>query len=124
MRVAKSDGFVLGLCRRFSVYCFDSSPIVFCDVRLLISSFICCRAGEMRSLYLRSSRALILSNISVGTGSILIRCRPEGMCSDAAFRMMIHMIFSKKFCSLLEAVFCSVCPLSHYDIGPSVPSLS
>ena len=35
-------------------------------VVLVISSFICCRAGEVGSLDLRSSRALILSNISAG----------------------------------------------------------
>ena len=34
---------------------------------------------------------LILSNIS---GSVLIRCRPEGICCDAAFRMMVRKIFS------------------------------
>ena len=38
----------------------------------------------MGSLDLRLSRALILSNISAGTGSVLIRCRTEGICSDAA----------------------------------------
>ena len=48
----------------------------------------------MGSLDLRSSRALILSNISNGTGSILIRCRPGGICRDAAFRMMVRKIFS------------------------------
>ena len=48
----------------------------------------------MGSLDLRSSRALIVSNISVGTGSVLIRCRPEGICRDAAFRMMVRKIFS------------------------------
>ena len=42
----------------------------------------------MRSLDLRSSRALILSNISAGTGSVFVRCRPEGICCDAAFRMI------------------------------------
>ena len=41
------------------------------------------RAGELESRDLRSSRALIFSNISVGTGSVLIRCRPEGMWCDA-----------------------------------------
>ena len=60
----------------------------------MISSFICCRAGEVGSLDLRSSRALIFSNISAGTGSVLIRCRPEGICRDAAFRMMVCKIFS------------------------------
>ena len=45
-------------------------------------------------LDLRSSRVIILSNISAGTGSVLIRCRPKGICRDAAFRMMVHKIFS------------------------------
>ena len=36
-------------------------------VVLVISSSICCRAGEVGSLDLRSSCALILSNISAGT---------------------------------------------------------
>ena len=53
-------------------------------VVLVISTFICCRAGEVGSLELRSSRALIFSNISAGTGSVLIRCRPEGCVSLAA----------------------------------------
>ena len=51
----------------------------------------------MQSLYLRLSRALILSNISAGTGSVLIRCWPEGICRDAAFRMMVLKIFSLFF---------------------------
>ena len=63
-------------------------------VVLVILAFICCRAGEVGSLDLRSSRALILSNIPTGTGSVLIRCRPEGICRDAAFRMMVRKIFS------------------------------
>ena len=63
-------------------------------VVLVISSFICCRAGEVGYLDLRSSRALIFSNISAGTGSVLVRCRPEGICRDAAFRMMVRKIFS------------------------------
>ena len=41
-----------------------------------------------------SSRALILSNISAGAGSVLIRCRPEGIWCDAVFRMMVRKIFS------------------------------
>ena len=63
-------------------------------VVLVISSFICCRAGEVGSLDLTSFRALIFFNISAGTGSVLIRCRPEGICRDAAFRMMVRKIFS------------------------------
>ena len=63
-------------------------------VVLVISSFICCRVGEVGSLDLRSSRALIFSNISAGTGSVLIWCRPGGICRDAAFIMMVRKIFS------------------------------
>ena len=48
----------------------------------------------MGSLGLRSSCALILSNFSTGTGSVLIRCRPEGICRDPAFRMIVRNIFS------------------------------
>ena len=68
------------------------SPCSF--IVLVISAFICYRAGELGYLDLRSSRALILSNISAGTGSVLIRCRPDGICRDAAFRMMVRKIFS------------------------------
>ena len=61
----------------------------------LISPFICCRAGEVGSLDLRPSRALHSSNISAGTGSVLLRlCRPDGIWCDAAFRMMVHKTFS------------------------------
>ena len=81
---------------------------------LVMSAYICCRAGEVGSLDMRPSRALMLSNISTGTGSVSIRCRPDGICSDAASRMMVR--------SLLEAVFFSVYP--PYDIGPSLLSLS
>ena len=64
----------------------------FSDVRflvLVISSFICCRVGEVGSLDLRSSRALIVSNISARTGYVLTLCRPEGIRCDAVFRMMV-----------------------------------
>ena len=53
--------------------------------------------GEVGSLDLRSSRALIFSNISVGTGSVLIRCRSKGMWCDAVLRIMARKIFSP-FC--------------------------
>ena len=42
-------------------------------------SFISCSAGNVDSLHLRSSCAPIFSNISVGTGSVLSRCRPEAV---------------------------------------------
>ena len=48
----------------------------------------------MGSLGRRSFHAVILSNISDGTGSTLIRCRLEGICRDAAFRIMVRKIFS------------------------------
>ena len=60
-------------------------------VVLVIPSFICYRAGG-GSLDLRSWHALILFNISAGTGSVLIRCSQEGICCDAAFRMMVRNI--------------------------------
>ena len=60
----------------------------------MISSFITGSAGEVETLDLRSSRALIFSNISIGTGSVLILCHPEGMWCDAALRMMARKIFS------------------------------
>ena len=63
-------------------------------VVLVISSFICCRAGEVGSLDLRSSCAVIFCNISAGAGSVSIRCCPEVICCDAAFRMMVRKIFS------------------------------
>ena len=40
---------------------------------------ISCRAGKVESLILRSSRALIFFNISVGTGSVFSWCHPEGI---------------------------------------------
>ena len=74
----------------------------------MISSFISRRAGKFGSLDLRSSRALIFSNISVGTGSVFIRCPPEGMWCDAALRIMARKIFSNFFGSQSEAVFAFV----------------
>ena len=74
--------------------------------------------GEwMRELGLRSSRALIFSNISVGTGSVFSRYRPEGMWCDAALRIMAHKIFS----TVWQLVFCSACLQSLNCISPSFP---
>ena len=56
--------------------------------------------GELESLDLRSSRAHIFSIISVGTGSVLIRCRPEGMWCDTALRIMARKIFSPSWQSV------------------------
>ena len=82
---------------------------------LVISYFISCRAGEVESLDLWASRALIFSNISV-----LSRGHPEVMWCDDALRMMAQKIFSP-FGSWPEAVFCSACLLSLYCIGPNFP---
>ena len=60
----------------------------------MISPFISGRAGEVEPLGLRSSRALIFYSISVGTGSVLSWCRPEGMWCDEALIMMACKIFS------------------------------
>ena len=49
-------------------------------VAWLISSFICRRAGEVGSRVLRLSRALIMSVIAAGRGSVwLSLCLPDGM---------------------------------------------
>ena len=50
-------------------------------------------ADDLESLDLRSSRALIFSNISIRTRYVLNRCRTEGMCCDTALRMMERKIF-------------------------------
>ena len=87
--------------------------------------FICC-TGDLVVYLLHGGRGGIsgaevvsCSNpfqFSAGTCSVLIRCRPGGICRDAAFRMMVRNIL---FGSLMEAVFFSVYPPSPYDIGPS-----
>ena len=78
----------------------------------VISSFISGRAGEFGSLDLRSCRALIFSNISVGTGSVLIRCRPEGMWCDAALRIMARNIFSPSWQSVGSRLLLSLSSIS------------
>ena len=70
----------------------------------MISSFICFRVVEVESLDLRSYRALIFSNISVGASSVFSRYRPEGMWYDAALRMMARKILSS-FWQLVESRF-------------------
>ena len=79
-------------------------------------------SGEVGSLDLRSSRALILSNISAGTGSVLIRCRPEGICCDAPFRMMVRKIVFTFWQFVGSRILLSLSSIS--DIGLSLLSLS
>ena len=87
-------------------------------VVLVISSFICCRAGEVGYQDMRSSRGLFLSNISTGTDSVLIRSRPEGICCDAAFKMMVRKIFSRFWQFVGNLLLLS---LSSYLLTISVP---
>ena len=71
---------------------------------------------------MRFSRALILSNISAGTGSVIIRCRPEGICRNAAFRIMVRKIFSP-FCQFVGSrllLSLSSISLRYRSIGNSV----
>ena len=113
MRAVNCNCLVLSLRRRFTIYCLDRSP-QFCRVCLVIqrlhklsplcllcsfvilviSSFISGRAGDVAPLDLRSSRALIFSNVYVGTVSVLSRCRPGCVWCDAVLRMMARKIFS------------------------------
>ena len=69
---------------------------------------------------MRSS--LIFPNISVGTRSVLIRCRPEGMWCDAAFLLLSFspfLLFSflvvSRESSFAQLVF------NLYCIGPRLP---
>ena len=78
----------------------------------MISSFTSGREGEVESLDLRSSRALIFSNIFVGTSSVLIRCRPEGMWCDAALRIMARKIFSPFWQSVGSRLLLSLSSIS------------
>ena len=70
-------------------------------VVLVIWLFTCCRAGDVGSLDMRSSRALIVSNMYAGTGSVLRWCCPEGIWCETTFRIMVRMIFSLFFWQLV-----------------------
>ena len=52
------------------------------------------RSGEVGSLLRKSSRLVITSNISAGTGSSWSLCRPVGMWCDTALSRTIRNIFS------------------------------
>ena len=70
----------------------------------------------MGSLDLRLSRALILSNISTGTGSVLIRSRPEGICPEGIcisirYRSQFAFFKLKLVGCGMEMIVCSVCKL-------------
>ena len=74
-------------------------------------------SGEVGSLLRRSSRLVITSNISAGTGSSWSLCRPVGMWCDAALSRTVRKIFSSLWQSvgrerLLRAVSTSCLYLS------------
>ena len=56
--------------------------------------------------------ALIFSNISVGTGYVLIWCRPKGMWCDAALRIMACKIFSPFWKSVGSRLLLSLSSIS------------
>ena len=110
-------------------------PMVQCLPKLspCVSPVLICSSGDLVVHLLQGGRGGISGSevvscshpfqfFSAGTGSILIRCRPEGICRDADFRMIA--ISFLHFGSLMEAVLCSVYPISPYDIGPTLLSLS
>ena len=68
-----------------------------------------------------SGSEVLFSNISVGTGSVLSRCRPEGMFCDAALRMMARKIFSLFWQLVGSRLLRSACLQYLYCIGPSFP---
>ena len=51
-------------------------------------------SGDLIVHLWQGGRGRIFSNISVGTGSVLSRCRLEGMWCDAGLTMMARKIFS------------------------------
>ena len=63
-------------------------------VILVVTSFIYCRTAWVESLDLMSSRDLIFSKISDGTGYDMNRCHTEGMWCDVALRLMASRFLS------------------------------
>ena len=112
------DGSVL--CSSVSINCLN--VFLRCSfVVLVISSFICCRAG---------GRGGISGSQSFSC------CHPfQYFCWDRfCINTVVYVVvlpseswyarYFLLFGSLLAVVFCSVCLLSPYAIGPSLPSLS
>ena len=73
---------------------FSTKSLRFCrlcsQMRFWMSLFSLGSSDEVRM----SSRLVITSSISAGTGSSWILCRPAGMWCDAALRRIVQRIFS------------------------------
>ena len=64
------------------------------QMRFWMSLFSLGSSGEVRSLLRRSSRLVITSSISAGTGSSWSLCCPVGMWCDAALSRIVRRVFS------------------------------
>ena len=77
---------------------FSTKSLHFCRVcsqmRFWMSLFSLGSSDEVWSLLRRSSRLVITSSISAGTGSSWSLCRPVGMWCDAALSRIVRRIFS------------------------------
>ena len=77
---------------------FSTKSLHFCrlcsQMRFWMSLFSLGSSGEVRSLLRRSSRLVITSSISAGTGSSWSLCRPVGMWCDAVLSRIVRRIFS------------------------------
>ena len=97
---------------------FSTKSLRLCThMRFWMSLFSLGSSGEVQSLLRRSSRLVITSSISAGTGSSWSLCRPVGMWCDAALSRIVRRIFSSLWQSvgsgrLLRAVSTSSLYLS------------
>ena len=77
---------------------FSTKSLHFCrlcsQMRFWMSLFSLGSSDEVWSLLWKSSRLVITSSISVGTGSSWSLCRLVGMWCDAAFSRIVRKIFS------------------------------
>ena len=77
---------------------FSTKSLHFCrlcsQMHFWMSLFSLGSSGEVQSLLRRSSRLVITSSISAGTGSSWCLCRPVGMWCDAALSRIVRRIFS------------------------------
>ena len=131
----------------FSVFGSDLPPIALIVIHSLEESVLCssvstnclrcfppmffCCSGDIVVHLLHGGRGWISRSEFISCShpfqyfcSVLIQYSPEGICCDAAFKMMVRKIFSHFWKFVGIRLFCLVGPLSPYDIGSSFPSLS